>query len=345
MTLRGAVIGFGRMGITHYAILNTHPDAEMVAVCDSSDLMLKNLKRFTRVQVYSDLSEMLDGAKPDFLIISTPTASHGEIANVAVQRGVHVFMEKPFTLTLEEGRQLVQAAGRKQVVNQIGYFLRFCPVFNAVRDLISKRAIGELKSYRNEMQGRTVLKPSRTSWRAAKKMGGGCMLEFGSHCLDLADYLFGPVNHVWGSELQNIYSTEVEDAFVATLRHGSGVSGVVSVNWSDESYRRPYNRLEIFGTMGKIVADRHELRVYLRESNSELGLERGWNQKYLPDLEGGVRFSVRGSDYTDQLDHFVECVRMRTTSRCTFADAIRTDVVMERIRKDAAANKELKWIA
>jgi predicted dehydrogenase len=58
-----------------------------------------------------------------------------------------------------------------------------------------------------------------------------------------------------------------------------------------------------------------------------------------------VRFSVRGSDYTEQLDHFIECVKTGATPRCTFADALRTDVVVERIRKDAAANRELKWTA
>lgn len=342
--LRGAVVGFGRMGITHYAILNTHPDVKMVAVCDSSDVMLKNLRRFTGVEVYSDVDEMLDQTRPDFVIIATPTVSHSEIAHAALERGIHIFMEKPFALSIIDGQRIVEQAKRRGVVNHVGYFLRFCPVFGMVRQLLTAGAIGEVKLYRNDMFGRTVLKPSKTSWRAAKKSGGGCMLDFGSHCLDLADYLFGPVCHVWGSELQRIYSSEVEDAFLSSLRHTNGVCGAVHINWSDESYRRPYNRLEVFGTAGKIVADRHELRIYLRERNAELGFECGWNQKYLPELERGVRFSVRGSDYTDQLDHFVDCLKAIKPTRCTFADALRTDVVMDHIRRDAAVNKELKWI-
>ncbi|MCY2954761.1 MAG: Gfo/Idh/MocA family oxidoreductase [Planctomycetota bacterium] len=343
--LRGAVVGFGRMGITHYAILNTHPDVKMVAVCDSSDTMLKNLKRFTGVQVYTDLREMLDTAKPDFLIVSTPTASHAEIGVAAVERGVHLFMEKPFSLTVEEGQRLVEQADKRGIVNHVGYFLRFCPVFGTVRSMLGNGLIGELKTYRNDMFGRTVLKASKSSWRAAKKMGGGCMLDFGSHCLDLSDYLFGPVVHVSGSQLQTIYSAEVEDAFMSTLRHAGGVTGMVHINWSDESYRRPYNRLEVFGTQGRIVADRQEVRVYLREARPEAGVGQGWSVKYLPELEKGVRFSVRGSDYTEQIDHFIECLKTGQKPRCTFADALRTDVVIERIRKDAAANRELKWTA
>jgi scyllo-inositol 2-dehydrogenase (NADP+) len=336
--LRGAIVGFGRMGITHYSILNTHPDVEMVAVCDSSDVMLKNLRRFTNVRVYSDACEMLDAVKPNFLIVATPTASHAEIAGAAVERGIHVFMEKPFTLSVRDGKHLVEQVTTRRLVNHVGYFLRFCPVFGMARDIIARGVIGEVKTYRNEMHGRTVLKSSKTSWRAARRMGGGCMFDFGSHCLDLSDFLFGPVNHVSGSELQSIYSTEVEDAFVSTLRHSSGLAGVVHINWSDESYRRPYNRVEVFGTLGKVVADRQEIRVYLRHSRSDVGLQQGWNVKYLPELEKGVRFSVRGSDYTEQLEHFVECVKTGKQSRCTFTDALRTDIIMERIREDAATN-------
>lgn len=343
--IRGAVVGFGRMGITHFSILNTHPDVQMSAVCDSSDVMLKNLRRFTHIGVYSDLDQMLVETKPDFLVVATPTASHATLALSALERGIHVFIEKPFTLDLAEAQRLVAHAEAQGVVNHVGYFLRFCPVFNAVRAIIANGDLGEPKTYRNDMFGRTVLRASKSSWRAARKMGGGCMLDFGSHCLDLADYLFGPVTAVGGSELRSIYSTEVEDAVFTTLRHANGVSGVVNINWSDETYRRPYNRLEVFGTKGKIIADRQELRVYLREPNISAGLQQGWNVKYLPELERGVRFSVRGSDYTEQLDHFIECVKTREPTRCTFADALRTDIVMERIREDAAANLEPQWTA
>lgn len=343
--LSGAVIGFGRMGITHYAILNTHKDVKMVAVCDSSDAMLKNLTRFVDVRAFSDPERLVDVAKPDFLVIATPTASHAEIAEIAISRGIDIFMEKPLALTVEDGQRLVQAAREREVVNQVGYFLRFCPVVNAVRDMMRRGAIGEVMTYRNDMYGRTVLKPSKTSWRAAKKMGGGCMLDFGSHCLDLSDYLFGPVNHVSGSELRSVYSSEVEDAFMSTLKHANGISGVVQVNWSDESYRRPYNRLEIFGTMGRIVADRHEVRAYLRNARPDIGLEQGWNIRNLAELEKGVRFSVRGSDYTDQLDHFIHCIQASSKTRCSFADALRTDIVIDRIREDAGARKELVWTA
>jgi predicted dehydrogenase len=308
----------------------------MAAVCDNSDSLTKSLKRFADVQIFSDPARMFADAKLDFVLIATPTASHAELADMAVKAGVHVFLEKPFVLSMDDGRRLAEAVEKAGLVNHVGYFLRFCPVFNLARDLLAQGLLGEVKTYQGDMFGRTVLRPSKASWRAAKKTGGGCILDFGSHCLDQADYLFGPVRRVSGSHVHAIYSTEVEDGFFSTLEHDNKVTGIVHVNWSDESYRRPYNRLEVFGTEGKIVADRQELRIYLRKARPDAGFGAGWSVKYLPEIEKGVRFTVRGADYTDQLDDFVDCIKNRRRSRCTFADALRTDAVIEQIRHDAA---------
>lgn len=336
--LKGGIIGFGRMGVTHYSILNTHPDVQFVAVCDPSKFVLKNLKRYTSLKLFTDHRKMLDETDMDFVIVATPTGSHYEIVKAAIQRGLHMFVEKPFSLSAEEGEELVAMVEGKNLVNQVGYFLRFNEVFRAVRKLVTDSLIGEAVHYKNEMYGRTVLKASKSSWRSKKAMGGGCMLDFASHCIDFANYLFGPADQVTGSTLKSIYSVGVEDAVFTTLMHPNNVSGNIMVNWSDESYRRPFNRIEIFGTQGKIVADRQEYRLYLRQADANGQHEKGWSIHYLPELDKGVRFSLRGSEFTNQLDHFIECIRnKKTQTACTFADAVHTDIVMKKIKADFAA--------
>jgi predicted dehydrogenase len=336
--LKGGVIGFGRMGVTHYSILNTHPDVQFVAVSDSSKFVLKNLGRYTSLKLFTDYQKMLDEAEMDFIIAATPTASHYEIVKAAIQKNLHIFVEKPFSMNVEDGTELVNMAEGKSIVNQVGYFLRFNEVFCEVRKIVIDGLIGEVIHYKNEMYGCTVLKASKSSWRSKTAMGGGCMLDFASHCIDFSDYLFGPVEGVSGSILKRIYSLNVEDAVFTTLKHCNGTTGNIMVNWSDESYRRPFNRIEIFGTKGKIVADRQEYRLYLRQPDGKDHFEKGWNIHYLPELEKGVRFSLRGSEFTNQLDHFIEGIRQKNTqTACTFADALRTDCVVEKIKKDFAA--------
>ncbi len=335
--LKGAVIGFGRMGVTHYALLNTHPEVEFSAVCDLSTSMNEILKRYMSVPLFSDYHKMLTEVELDFVIIATATVSHAEIAKAAMDKGLHVFIEKPLSLTASQSEELVRLAQEKNIVNQVGYFLRFNEALGAVKRFIAEGMIGDVVHYKNEMYGRTVLKSLKSSWRNKKEMGGGCMLDFGSHCIDSSNYLFGPVESVSGSLLKSIYSTAVEDTVFSTLEHENGVSGNIMVNWSDESYRRPYNRIEIFGTKGRIVADRQEYRLYLREARSKDSYVKGWNVRYLPQLDKGVRFAIRGPEFTNQLDHFIDCIRQggRQTI-CTFADALRTDRVMQQIRDDFA---------
>ena len=82
--LKGGLVGFGRMGITHYSILNTHPVVEFVAVCESSKFMAQNLSRHTPVRVFSEYEKMFDEVEMDFVIIATPTASHAEVVEAAM---------------------------------------------------------------------------------------------------------------------------------------------------------------------------------------------------------------------------------------------------------------------
>jgi len=334
--LKGGVIGFGRMGVTHFALLNTHPEVKLTAVCDSSSFVLSNLRRFSDARIFTDAQQMLKEVDLDFVIIATPTAAHAESIEAAIARHLHVFVEKPFALTVASGQQLVEKVSATQLANQVGYFLRFNEMFELVKQHLEAHRIGTLVHYRNEMYGRSVLRASKTSWRSKKNEGGGCLLDFASHCIDLSDYFFGPPCAVRGSLLKNVFSTNVEDAAYTTLLYDSGLSGNLMVNWSDESYRRPYNRIEILGTAGKIVADRQECRLFLKEADEVGGYPKGWSITYLPERHRHVRFDIRGTEFTAQLDHFVDCIKRRQTSNvCTFADGLRTDRVIEAIEQDA----------
>ena len=119
LMLKGGVIGFGRMGLTHYSILNTHPNVQFVAVCDSSKFILKNLKRYTSLKLFNDYRKMLNETEMDFIIVATATVSHTKIVKAAIERGLHVFVEKPFSLTAEEGRDLIAMLDGKRLVNQV----------------------------------------------------------------------------------------------------------------------------------------------------------------------------------------------------------------------------------
>jgi len=337
--LRGGIIGFGRMGLTHFSILNNHPHVKFVAICDSSSFMLKNLGKHLKVETFDDYRKMIDKMELDFVIIATPTILHAEAIKYAINNDVHIFVEKPFTLNPQEGREIMALVKEKQLVNQVGYVIRFSDVFMKVKEFLNAGVIGELLSFKVEMYGPTLLKSSKDSWRAKRESGGGCLYDFASHSVDMINYLMGPPKEVVGSVLKSIYSTNVEDAVYSTFIYPDNLSGVLMANWSDPSFRKPSFRMEIMGREGKIAADLHAIKLFLkeeREAKEEYGFTKGWNTLYVTDFGKPVRFYVRGGEFTSQLDYFIDCILNGVQGEvCNFEDGFATDIIMNNIFSNA----------
>jgi predicted dehydrogenase len=301
------------------------------------------LQKYLDVEIFPNYQEMIDKISLDFVVISTPTDSHSEIIKYAINNGLHTFSEKPFALTATEGREALDQLHNKNLVNQIGYVNRFNEVFIETKRILDAGIIGEVKNFRSEMYGATVLKDSKTSWRGKRNAGGGCMYEFASHCIDLIVYLLGQPDKVMGSIMQRIYSSDAEDLVSSSFVYKNGYNGTIMVNWSDETFRKPTNIVTIFGTQGKIVADKHAYKIFLKEPDHDNRFHKGWNTRYITDFGNSVRFYVRGNEFTRQLDYFVDCIEKgRTNNISSFAEAHKTDVVMEEIANDADGLSRLK---
>ena len=333
--LKAGFIGFGRMGITHYSILNSHPSVKIAAIADTSKTMRGLLAKYLEVDTFTDYQQMIQKHALDFVVISTPTDSHADVISFAIDHNLHVFAEKPLAMTPVESERLVERIGKKPLVNQVGYVNRFNEVFMEVKRLLHAGAIGEIKNFSSEMYGATVLKGSNSTWRSKRSLGGGCMYEFASHCLDLVVYLLGQPERVAGSVLKSIYSSHVEDMVTSTLIYPNGISGTINVNWSDETYRKPANIVTVFGTRGKIVADKHAYKIFLKDDLAYEGFHQGWNTRYITEFAHPVRFYVRGNEFTRQLDYFVDAILEEQSDNISgFSQAHKTDLLMSSIVAD-----------
>ncbi len=334
--LKGGVIGFGRMGLTHFSIMNNHPDVQFVAVCDSSSFMLKNVSRYLGVETFKDYRKMIDRLGLDFVIVATPTGMHAEIVKYAIQNNLHIFVEKPFALNVQQGEELVGMLKGKKLVNQVGYASRFNEVFLKVKEHLDAGLIGNLCHFKFEMRAPTVLKTARTSWRTQKSKGGGCLHDLASHGIDLVNYLVGPPDRISGSVLLSIFSTDAEDIISSTFHYKQGFFGNLLANWSDASCRKPNFRLEFYGSNGRIIATHQLYKVFLIYANPSVGFDAGWNLRYVTDVEKPVRFYVRGTYFTQQLDYFIDCILNEEHCRiCSFEDGLKTDHIIESIIRDS----------
>ena len=325
------------MGLSHVAILGAHPNVELKAVCDTSSIVLKAFEKFNkRINRYDDFKKMYAKEELDAVVIATPTKLHYLMAKPAIEKGINVFCEKPFSLNSQQGEELVKLAKKNNIVDQVGYHNHFIGTFKEMKRLLKAGLIGEVLHFSGEAYGPVVVKSKGSSWRSKSSEGGGCLYDYASHVLNLIQEVIDKPVKAKGTLLKRFYSREVEDGVFSSLILESGVSGILSVNWSDETYRKMSTSLMVFGTKGKIICDATELKIYLKDKNEKFGLEKGWNVKYITDLALPINFYLRGEEYSAQLDYFIDNVKnSRKGNINTFEQALKTDRVIEMLINDA----------
>lgn len=336
--IRTAVVGLGKMGISHLALVRAHPAVELVGVCDQSSYVLGALEKNTGVRTWTDYQRMLGEADLDAVVIATPSGSHAAMVDAALDRGMHVFCEKPFTLDPSESDRLADKASERGLVTQVGYHNRFIGAFAEVKRLLEIGALGDVKHVLGEAYGPVVLKPKGSTWRSKATEGGGCLYDYAAHVINLVNWYLGEPEAVGGTVLGRVFSTDTDDEVLSTLSFGGGRTAQLSVNWSDESQRKMTTRITIWGTQGRIFADRQEVQVYLRDgARIPEGYEQGWNVRYTTELTEPVWFYLRGEEYSAQLeDFFASISEGRTSSVNDFASAAVTDRVIGMLSIDAS---------
>ena len=156
------------------------PQTRVVAVADDNKSGLGAAARKLKLKsTYLDYRKMLDEAKPDIVAICPRWVDqHAEMVLAAAERGIHVYMEKPFCRTLEEADQIVATCQKTHAKVQIAHPTRFSPLLNTIKQLIADKAIGTLLEFRGR-------------GKEDRRGGGEDLWVLGSHILDMIRALAG----------------------------------------------------------------------------------------------------------------------------------------------------------
>lgn len=334
--IRGGIVGLGKMGLSHASIVGANRSVELVAVCDTSSLILDGFKKYTKVHTYSDYQKMLANENLDFIVIATPTKFHYSMVREAFDQNINVFCEKPFCLTPAEGEELVRMARQKSLINQVGYHNHFIGTFRELKRLLLKEVIGEIVHFTGEAYGPVVTMEKGSTWRSKSEDGGGCLFDYASHVINLIQETVGRPSKINGAIMKKIYSKGVEDSVYSIMTLENDITGVLLVNWSDETYRKMHTSLTVQGKKGKIICDATEIKIYLKEGNKKEKLDKGWTIKYITEFAIPVNFHLRGEEYSAQIEYFVDNIINRNNCEInTFEQGLYTDKVIEMIIKNA----------
>ena len=132
--LKVGVLGAGHLGKIHLRLLNQSDKYELIGFYDPDEINAKKVAAEFGYTHYDNINNLMDAV--DVVDIVTPTLSHFDCAKKAIEKGKHIFIEKPITNTLEEAEELLELSKKHNVKGQVGHVERFNPAFLAVKDKI-----------------------------------------------------------------------------------------------------------------------------------------------------------------------------------------------------------------
>ena len=337
------IVGLGKMGLLHTGILNSLEDVKITAITEKENLIANYIRgSLKEIKVYEDYDMMLEHEKLDLVYITTPISSHLPIALSCIKNKVNFFIEKPLTKNLEESKVLCAELRKHNLIHAVGYNRRFIDTFSKVKSFLDSKILGEIITVKSSMYVSNVFSKS-SGWRSKKNVsGGGVLLDFGSHLVDLLLWYFGFITTVSG-EVKSLYSKEVEDSAHMEIEFENKISGELDTSWSVKGYRLPEINLEIHGTNGNLRVNEDIIRIELKNSVKEL--ENTNMVIYKQSLNNGVLIDIGGPEYTKEDMHVVDCIKKNRQSLVSVFEASKTQSVIQSMY-DAAGNgkRQVKYI-
>ena len=250
--LRVGLLAYGAIGHEHNQAVAATEGLTLTAVCDTNPERIAAAQELApAIAAFGDATLMLDSGLIDIVVISTPPNSHYSWAKEALQRGIHVVLEKPMALTAAECDELIALAAEKNLTLVVYQNRRFDRDFVTMRRLIESGAIGEPFAFESFVGGYS--RPC-DYWHSMSDVSGGAIFDWGSHYLDQIMNLFPQkVAHVSGvNHKRHWHHVTNADHAEVRLTFDNGTTAIF-VNSDLAAARRP--KFYVLGTHGAIIGE------------------------------------------------------------------------------------------
>ncbi len=252
--IRAAIVGLGWWGKTIVdAVQGKSGQITFVAGHTRSRAKAEDFCKQRKIELRDTLDDILGDARVDAVVYTTPHSQHEEHVRRAAQAGKHVYVEKPFTLTLAAARSALDAAGKANVVLGVDYQRRFHPSLVEMRNRIRDGRLGTIGFAVAEASGPAGLFLPQESWRTnPDETPVGAMTGIGVHLVDCFIDFCGEIAEAYCINTRRA-APLVDDTTTVTLRHKNGVT--TSFNCSIATGAN--YRVAVFGTHGFADTDRN----------------------------------------------------------------------------------------
>lgn len=246
--VRTALLGFGVSGrVFHAPLIEADPAFSLdVIVTADPGRAGQAASLYPKAAVLEDPADMFAlSDKLDLVVLGTPPETHFDLACAAIDRGLHVVVDKPFVPSAQEGHDLVRRAETAGVLLTVFQNRRWDADFLTLQRLLGERALGEIRSFESRFEW---WRPQGFgNWRDSTpaSQGGGILHDLGAHLIDQALQLFGPVEKFHGETARRTPGPGADDEAFVSLQH---VSGVRSRLWMNGGAAQVGHRFHVLGS-------------------------------------------------------------------------------------------------
>ena len=376
-----AVIGAGMAGRSHCHAYRTAqtvfgtdaPPTRLVAVADVNEDFARHAQhRYGFERTETSWQALVEAPDVDAVSIVVANHLHREIAEALLAAGKHVLCEKPLAPSVEDARAMVAAAERSDAVAATGFSFRRSPAVAAVAEQVRSGALGDVLHFDGHYWCDYAVDPNGPiSWRFTGPLGSGALADIGSHLLDTAELVCGPIVRVTGATLPIVIperpvplgtalghaAVEVgekrepvtnEDVATFVAEFASGAAGTFSVSRTAMGHPNTLG-FTVFGTAGAARFDHDRPTEFGFVDASPDPATNGWRRVLAgpshPYIGAALSMPFQGVGYGQQ-EYFTFQARAfldqiagldRLPPLATFADGLRNLVVEEAVVHSAAS--------
>jgi len=368
-SLRFGLIGTGFMGKAHAIALQSvgtvfpevpTPILECLVDRDSRHAkQLANAWGFHRSS--DDWQALCSDPDIDVVNICTPNNLHKDMALAAAAAGKHIWCEKPLGLTDPEAKEIWQAAEQAGVRTSMGFNYMCNPLIALAREIIESGEIGDIFNFRGSYQEDYLSDPQAPfSWRCLRSQGGsGALNDLGTHLINMAEYLLGPLSAVYGS-LATVHThrtdpasgesrkVENEDIAQVLVRFERGTVGTMEISRVGTGKKCGLD-FEIHGSKGALMFDQERMNEIRLFRNSDPATQSGYRTILAgpqhPDYANFCPAPGHGLGINDlkiiEARNFLQSIASNTPIHCDFANGWRVQAIVDAVE---LSHRDQQWV-
>lgn len=320
--LRLGIVGAGAVARDYLAVLAGQEELAVAGVADPDAAARACAAQSSGAPTFASAAEMLREVRPDAALVLTPPAAHEANCHELLSRGVHVLCEKPIATSAAAAQRMFHTASRAGVALMMASKFRYVPDVVEAQRLVASGALGDVVLYDNAFCSRIDMSKR---WNADVAVsGGGVLIDNGSHAVDVARCLLGPLVRVLAHFGRRTSPVRVEDTVRILVESASAVVGAIDLSWTIDKGSDWYVNLQ--GTRGT-------LQLGWRQSRCRLAGDGEWRAF-------GSGYDKRAA-FASQLRNFAGVVAGREKPVVTAEDAVESARTIEAAYRSA---RVARWV-